>query len=108
MLFRLYDCDGDGRVSREDVEKVVEAMYGMVGPLLAQERGEGEEEGTDTGRETENKAEDVSAMVSARVKEIFQTLDKVYMYRLITLLGLATLYFLLDCSLLTEPHHSWN
>ena len=87
MLFRLYDCDGDGRVSREDVEKVVEAMYGMVGPLLAQERGErgeGEEEGTDTGRETENKVEDVSAMVSARVKEIFQTLDKVYMYRLIT------------------------
>ena len=69
VVFRLYDCDGDGYVSREDVEKMVEAMYQMVGPLLAQERdGKGEEE---------RKIDEVGALVSERVKEIFQILDKV-------------------------------
>ena len=61
---------GDGYVGREDVEKMVEAMYQMVGPLLAQERdGKGEEE--------KKKDDEIGALVSARVKEIFQILDKV-------------------------------
>lgn len=68
VLFRLYDGDGDGSVSREDVERVIEAMYKMVGPLLAQERGEERGEG---------EAEELSVTVTARVKEIFKTLDQV-------------------------------
>lgn len=70
VLFRLYDGDGDGNVSREDVEGVIEAMYKMVGPLLAQEGGEERGEG-------EGEAEELSVTVTARVKEIFKTLDQV-------------------------------
>ena len=71
VLFRLYDSDGDGRVSRDDVEEVVETMYKMVGPLLAQDRGEEGEEGEGEG------GGDVSASSTARVKQIFSTLGEV-------------------------------
>ena len=66
VLFRVYDSDGDGSVGREDVERVMEAMYKMVGPLLAQEKAEEEE------REGE-----LSEAVSTRVKEICQVLNQV-------------------------------
>ena len=66
VLFRLYDSDGDGSVGREDVEGVMEAMYKMVGPLLAQEKAEEEE------REGE-----LSKTVSTRVIEICQVLNQV-------------------------------
>ena len=75
MLFRLYDSDGDGCVTRSDVERVMEAMYKMVGPLMAQgtqlERGRGEGEGKGCDEK------EFGAIASERVKEIFQTLDKV-------------------------------
>lgn len=71
MLFRLYDSDGDGSVSREDVERVMEAMYKMVGPLLAQERAE------ERGEGEESEAGELSVTATARVKEIFKTLDQV-------------------------------
>ena len=77
VLFRLYDSDGDGSVSREDVERVMEAMYKMVGPLLAQEKSERRGEGEQGTEEVEREAEELSATMSARVKEIFNTLDKV-------------------------------
>ena len=77
VLFRLYDSDGDGSVSREDVERVMEAMYKMVGPLLAQQKSERRGEGGQGTDKVEREAEELSATVSARVKEIFNTLDKV-------------------------------
>ena len=69
VIFRLYDRDGDGSLSREDVEGVMEAMYKMVSPLLAQEREE--KQASDGGE-----GEDPSVALSARVKEMFNTTDK--------------------------------
>ena len=53
----------------------MEAMYQMVGPLLAQEKVE--ERGELEDREGEGEGEELSTAVSARVKEIFSTLAKV-------------------------------
>ena len=93
MLFRLYDADGDGYVSRSDIERMVEAMYSMVGPLLARERekerSEKEEEGgerqtvTESGKGGEGSSEqkdkeEIGVLASVRVKELLQMLDKVY------------------------------
>lgn len=73
VLFRLYDNDSDGSIDREDIEKVMEAMYKMVSPLLAQEKeGSNGEEGTE-------ETNIISASMSARVKEICSKLDKVCM-----------------------------
>lgn len=70
LLFRLYDNDSDGSIDREDIEKVMEAMYKMVSPLLAQEKeGSNGEEGTE-------ETNIISASMSARVKEICSKLDK--------------------------------
>lgn len=77
MLFRLYDSDGDGSVSREDVERVMEAMYKMVGPLLARERTESMEQAGGRDSEETGGSEELSVTLTARVKEIFKTLDKV-------------------------------
>ena len=81
VLFRLYDSDGDGSVGREDVEVVMEAMYKMVGLLLAQqglEKGEAEEAREDIAeKETE-----LSLAVTTRVKEICEVFKQVYILTL--------------------------
>ena len=83
MLFRLYDSDGDGCVSRSDVESVVEAVYKMVGPLLAQDTADNKEKQLEGSMDGEKEVKgddekDFGTIASERVKEIFQTLDKVY------------------------------
>lgn len=91
MLFRLYDSNGDGSVSREDVERVMEAMYKMVGPLLAKERAE------ERGELGQSETEDLSVTVTARVKEIFKTLDQVVCAVNCNLLKQKLHYFSLMC-----------
>lgn len=71
VIFRLYDRDEDGSLSREDMEGVMEAMYKMVGPLLAREREEEQ-----TGADSAEGGEDTSQALSARVTEILNTMDK--------------------------------
>ena len=78
VLFRLYDGDGDGSVGREDVERAMEVMHKMVGPLLAQERGEEEGGGEGTDGERGKEAPDkLSVAATTRVKEICKVLNRV-------------------------------
>ena len=75
VLFRLYDSDGDGSVEREDVERAMEAMHKMVGPLLIQEMTE-EDEGKVT-RGERGTPDELSVAASTRVKEICKVLNQV-------------------------------
>ena len=81
VLFRLYDSDGDGSVGREDVERVMEAMHKMVGPLLIQEKTD-EDEGKVTSGER-GTPDELSVAASTRVKEICKVLNQVSIQSLI-------------------------
>ncbi|CAI8039012.1 Hippocalcin-like protein 4 [Geodia barretti] len=74
LLFRLYDSDGDGSVEREDVERAMEAMHKMVGPLLIQEMTD-EDEGKVT-RGERGTPDELSVAASTRVKEICKVLNQ--------------------------------
>ena len=66
-LFRLYDCDKDGYISRKEMELIVESMHKMVGHLMTA--------GGDDGEIDEY--EDDNQLPQKRVDKIFKVMDQV-------------------------------
>lgn len=63
-IFRLYDCDKDGYISRKEMEFIVESMHKMVGHLVEATGGEEEDE-------------DEDQLPQKRVDKIFKIMDEV-------------------------------